>query len=90
MSGLSKSQARSVKGYPNQGRHSSDPERTVQQDHEPNPFEKSTKITGYDNQAQSYCAMTGGKVDLQAGACLSADGNRCGLDEYFTGACPSP
>ena len=47
------------------------------------------KITGYDNEAQIYCAITGGEVDMQAGTCLSADGKRCGLDEHFAGRCPS-
>lgn len=47
------------------------------------------KITGYENEAQIYCAITGGKVDMQAGTCLSPEGKPCGLDEYFSGRCPS-
>ena len=46
------------------------------------------KITGYDNAAQIYCAITGGQVDMQAGTCLSAHGKRCELDKYFAGSCP--
>ncbi|NEX16555.1 MAG: hypothetical protein C1943_08000 [Halochromatium sp.] len=48
------------------------------------------KITGYDNEAQIYCAITGGEVDMQAGICLRADGKRCDLDANFAGSCPSP
>ncbi|WP_462322710.1 putative hemolysin [Halochromatium sp.] len=51
--------------------------------------EDGIKITGYDNAAQIYCAITGGEVDRQAGTCLRADGKRCGLDENFAGSCPS-
>jgi putative hemolysin len=46
------------------------------------------KITGYDNDAQIYCALTGGEVDMRAGTCQRADGARCGLDENFAGRCP--
>lgn len=46
------------------------------------------KITGYETEAQVYCAITGGQVDSQAGTCLRADGKRCRLDENFAGRCP--
>lgn len=50
--------------------------------------EGGIKITGYDNQAQIYCAITGGQVDMQTGTCLRADGKRCSLEENFAGRCP--
>ena len=50
--------------------------------------EGGIKITGYDNDAQIFCAITGGEVDMQTSTCLRADGKRCGLDEHFAGRCP--
>lgn len=50
--------------------------------------EGGIKITGYDKAAQIYCAITGGEVDMQTNTCLRADGERCGLDENFSGSCP--
>ncbi|MBK1649728.1 DUF333 domain-containing protein [Rhabdochromatium marinum] len=46
------------------------------------------KITGYDNQAQIYCAITGGDVDIKANRCQTNDGVDCNLDAYFSGRCP--
>jgi putative hemolysin len=52
--------------------------------------EGGLKITGYDDEAQIYCAITGGEVDMQAGVCQRADGRRCPLQANFSGRCPRP
>ena len=46
------------------------------------------KITGYDNQSQVYCAITGGTVDMNKNTCTSKD-KVCDLEEYFEGVCPT-
>jgi len=48
------------------------------------------KITGYESEPQVYCAITGGRVEMQSGDCLLADGRRCALETYFSGHCPEP
>ncbi|MFE8032853.1 DUF333 domain-containing protein [Thiohalocapsa marina] len=48
------------------------------------------KITGYDNAAQIYCAITGGQVEMATQTCRSPDGVACALDAYFSGRCPAP
>lgn len=45
------------------------------------------KITGYDNDAQIYCAITGGEVDMNANTCTFSSGKACGIDEYYNGNC---
>ncbi|MBK5938909.1 DUF333 domain-containing protein [Halochromatium roseum] len=47
------------------------------------------KVTGYDSDAEIYCAITGGEVDMQTGSCQSAEGVRCGLEAFFAGRCPA-
>ncbi|MEA1051772.1 hypothetical protein U5801_18475, partial [Lamprobacter modestohalophilus] len=47
------------------------------------------KVTGYDSDAEIYCAITGGEVDMQAGSCQSAEGARCELEAFFAGRCPA-
>lgn len=48
------------------------------------------KITGYDDQAQIYCAITGGEVDMAAKTCKTHQGALCDLTDYFAGRCPTP
>jgi hypothetical protein len=50
--------------------------------------EGGIKVTGYDSDAQVFCAITGGEVEMQAGLCIRADGQRCALDANFDGRCP--
>jgi putative hemolysin len=47
------------------------------------------KITGYENDAQIYCAITGGTVDMAAATCKTPQGTTCRLTAYFSGDCPS-
>lgn len=45
------------------------------------------KITGYDTDAQIYCAITGGEVDMDAGTC-TLKGTTCKTNDYYnTGKC---
>lgn len=51
------------------------------------------KITGYENEAQVYCAITGGQVeglDTPAPMCKRIDGTFCNLQSNFDGGCPDP
>ncbi|MBK5969936.1 MULTISPECIES: putative hemolysin [Thiorhodovibrio] len=48
------------------------------------------KITGYDNEAEIYCAITGGEVDMAAKTCKTHQGILCDLTAYFSGLCPKP
>jgi putative hemolysin len=45
------------------------------------------KVTGYENEQQVYCAITGGEVNVQKKICLS-NSQECGLEEYYSGDCP--
>jgi len=45
------------------------------------------KITGYDNDQQIYCAITGGEVDMAKNTCR-LNGRTCDLSEYYQGTCP--
>lgn len=44
------------------------------------------KITGYDTEAQRYCAITGGEVDMNKKTC-TFKGQVCDLDKYYDGTC---
>jgi hypothetical protein len=46
------------------------------------------KVTGYDNQEQIYCAITGGQVDMQKNTCQKGT-DVCNMTEYFNGTCPA-
>jgi putative hemolysin len=46
------------------------------------------KITGYDNDAQIYCAIRGGQVDMDANTCTLPDETVCDIDAYYNGNCP--
>jgi len=51
------------------------------------------KITGYENEAQSYCAITGGTVEgvgTESVLCKRIDGTLCEVQSNFDGACPDP
>lgn len=50
---------------------------------------EGVKITGYDDEAQIYCAITGGSVDMQEATCTLKDGSVCGLEAYYQGQCPN-
>lgn len=45
------------------------------------------KITGYDTEAQIYCAITGGEVEMDTDTCHRADGIACPIEDNFTGLC---
>lgn len=51
------------------------------------------KITGYENEAQVYCAITGGTVEgvgTESVLCKRVDGTRCEVIANFNGECPNP
>lgn len=51
------------------------------------------KITGYDNDAEIYCAITGGEVQGVGTAtpmCKRIDGTLCNAQANFDGDCPDP
>ena len=46
------------------------------------------KTTGFDTEAQRYCAWCGGKTFAEAGAmCNFQDGSKCLADDYYKGTC---
>lgn len=51
------------------------------------------KITGYENEAQAYCAITGGTVEglgTESVLCKRVDGTLCEIMANFNGECPDP
>lgn len=51
------------------------------------------KITGYDNDAEIYCAITGGKVEgvgTPTPMCKRIDGTYCVAQTNLDGDCPDP
>lgn len=51
------------------------------------------KITGYDNDAEIFCAITGGTVQgvgTKTPKCKRADGTLCTAQANFEGSCPNP
>jgi putative hemolysin len=51
------------------------------------------KITGYDNDAEIYCAITGGTVQgvgTKTPMCRRTDGTLCTAEANFNGDCPNP
>ncbi len=51
------------------------------------------KITGYENDAEIYCAITGGQVESVGTAtpmCKRVDGTYCSAQANFDGECPNP
>lgn len=51
------------------------------------------KVTGYDNDAEVYCAITGGVVEGVGTAnpmCRRVDGTYCNAQANFDGECPDP
>jgi len=51
------------------------------------------KITGYENEAQIYCAITGGQVEgvgTQTPMCKRIDGTYCNVQANLDGDCPDP
>jgi putative hemolysin len=45
------------------------------------------KITGYEDEPQIYCAITGGAVDMERKTCSYANGANCDLNRLFAGRC---
>jgi hypothetical protein len=51
------------------------------------------KITGYDNDAEIYCAITGGEmngVGTETPMCKRIDGTLCNAQSNLDGECPDP
>ncbi|MDD4901454.1 MAG: DUF333 domain-containing protein [Patescibacteria group bacterium] len=51
------------------------------------------KITGYENDAEIYCAITGGQVegvDTPVPLCKRIDGTLCNAQSNLDGECPDP
>jgi putative hemolysin len=51
------------------------------------------KITGYDNEAEAYCAITGGEVfgvGTETPTCKRIDGTLCNAQSNLNGECPDP
>jgi putative hemolysin len=46
------------------------------------------KITGYDNESEIYCAITGGEVNMATKTCKTHQGILCDVAAYFSGLCP--
>lgn len=44
-------------------------------------------VSGYRDEAQVYCAITGGRVMESKGACSFLDGSSCSAKLYFEGSC---
>jgi hypothetical protein len=55
--------------------------------------EGGLKITGYENDAQIYCAITGGQVEgvgTETPMCKRIDGTLCTAQANLDGECPDP
>lgn len=51
------------------------------------------KVTGYENDAEIYCAITGGQVegvDTETPMCKRIDGTYCNAQSNLDGECPDP
>lgn len=51
------------------------------------------KITGYENEAEIYCAITGGQVEglgTETPMCKRIDGTYCNAQANLDGECPDP
>jgi|SRR3989339_2230259 len=51
------------------------------------------KITGYENEAEVYCAITGGQVEglgTDTPMCKRIDGTYCNAQSNLDGDCPDP
>lgn len=51
------------------------------------------KVTGYENEAEIYCAITGGQVEgvgSKTPMCKRVDGTYCNAQSNFDGDCPDP
>ncbi|MFK8021044.1 MAG: hypothetical protein AB8B86_14845 [Pseudomonadales bacterium] len=46
------------------------------------------KITGYENDQQAYCAVSGYDADISEMKCIVADDTVCSFDEFYLGECP--
>lgn len=55
--------------------------------------EGGVAITGYENDAEIYCAITGGQVEsvgTDTPMCRRVDGTLCSVQANFDGECPDP
>ncbi|HCY20661.1 TPA: hypothetical protein DIC40_02185 [Patescibacteria group bacterium] len=51
------------------------------------------KVTGYENDAEIYCAITGGEVEgvgTDTPMCKRIDGTLCNAQANLDGECPNP
>lgn len=51
------------------------------------------KVTGYEDEAQVYCAITGGEVEgvgTESPMCKRIDGTYCNVQANLDGECPDP
>jgi len=51
------------------------------------------KVTGYENEAEAYCAISGGEVQglgTDTPMCKRVDGTLCNAQANLDGDCPSP
>lgn len=51
------------------------------------------KITGYENEAEIYCVITGGEIEAlntDTPMCKRTDGTLCTAQTNFNGECPDP
>lgn len=55
--------------------------------------EGGVKITGFENEAEIFCAITGGQVEgvgTETPMCKRIDGTLCNAQANFDGDCPDP
>jgi len=55
--------------------------------------EGGMKVTGYENDAEVYCAITGGEVEglgTETPMCKRLDGTLCNAQSNLDGECPDP
>ncbi|MFA6529038.1 MAG: DUF333 domain-containing protein [Candidatus Gracilibacteria bacterium] len=55
--------------------------------------EGGMKVTGYENDAEVYCAITGGEVEglgTETPMCKRIDGTLCNAQSNLDGECPDP
>ena len=51
-------------------------------------IEYGNKITGYENDQQAYCAVSGHSANLSTLQCELVSGEKCSFDEFWEGKCP--
>lgn len=51
-------------------------------------IEHGYKITGYENELQAYCAVSGYEADLNELVCRVSADQACSFEAFFTEKCP--